>query len=109
MEENVYSCPGLNPCLILLKHRLCFEEAQKNNCDVHCALLLDQVSSDVPSYVSLGYTHQPSLVVTDIKPLCVSSSQELAWVLFCVNIWFVSPLFFPRLSSRIYAAHQLIG
>lgn len=102
VEQSVYSCPGLNPCLILLKHRLHFEEAQKNNCDVHCALLLDQVSLDVPGYVSLGSTHQPSLVVTDIKLLCASSSQELTWVLFCVNICFVFPMFFPRLSSHIY-------
>lgn len=80
---------ALNPCLIPLKHRLCFEEAKKNNCDVPGALLLDQVSPIVPGYVSLGYTEQPSLVVTDIKPLCVSASQEPTWVLFCVSISFV--------------------
>lgn len=52
-EKSFHGCPGLNPCFLLLRHRLCFEEAKKN---LWYALLFDQTSPDVPSYVSLAYT-----------------------------------------------------
>lgn len=98
VEESIHSCPGLNPCLILLKHRLCFEEAKKNNCDVHCAW---------PSIPRRPQLCKPGLHIHiswlwQTLNLCVFLLLKNSLGYFSVSTSVLySKCFFPRLTSHM--------